>query len=79
MLESSGHSQMPVAAELGIQPSMLRNWCALLRGPSRLPGTTALPADLAAENARLKRELERVKMERDVLKRAIGILAEMPK
>jgi transposase len=38
-----------------------------------------LPADLAAENARLKRELARVKMERDVLKRAIGIFAEMPK
>lgn len=79
LLESSGRSQMQVAAELGIQPSMLRKWCAMLKGPSSLPGATALPADLAAENARLKRELERVKMERDVLKRAIGIFAEMPK
>ena len=28
------------------------------------------PADLAAENARLKRELQRTQMERDILKKA---------
>ena len=37
------------------------------------------PADQAAEIARLRRELERTRMERDVLKKAIGIFAEMPK
>lgn len=79
LLESSGRSQMQVALELGIQPSLLRKWCAMFKGPSSSPAVTVLPADLAAENARLKRDLERVKMERDVLKRAIGIFAEMPK
>jgi transposase len=44
-----------------------------------LTPSRAWSADLAAENARLKRELARVKMERDVLKRTIGIFAQMPK
>jgi transposase len=78
LLESSGRSQMQIAAELGIQLSMLRNWRAMLKGTPASPPATASSADLAAENARLKRELARVKMERDVLKRAIGIFAEMP-
>jgi len=37
------------------------------------------PADRAAEIARLRRELERTRMERDVLKKAVGIVAEVPK
>lgn len=41
------------------------------------PGS--VPSDQAAEIARLRRELDRTRMERDVLKKAIGIFAEMPK
>ena len=85
--ESSGRPQMQVAAELGIQPSMLRSWRAIQNGvPSRpqagqapATGPAALPADLASENAKLRRELERTRMERDVLKKAIGIFAEVPR
>ena len=90
LLESSGRSQMQVAAELGIQPSMLRQWRTVLTNssplprPAGLPGTAsassvASPSDQAAEIARLRRELDRTRMERDVLKKAIGIFAEMPK
>ena len=90
LLESSGRPQMQIAAELGIQASMLRQWRAALNGapPRSRAGvmTTALPAspvaspsDHAAEIARLRRELDRTRMERDVLKKAIGIFAEMPK
>lgn len=42
-------------------------------GPARRSVTQAQgpsPADLAAENARLKRELTRAQMERDILKKA---------
>lgn len=78
LLESSGRPQMQIAAELGIQPSMLRAWRAARNGmPPRAPAgqaaTTsqvASPADLASENAKLRRELERTRMERDVLKRS---------
>jgi len=90
LLDSSGRPQMRIAAELGIQPSMLRQWRAALNGaPSQSrPGgmTTGLPtspvaspSDQAAEIAKLRRDLDRTRMERDVLKKAIGIFAEMPK
>lgn len=89
LLESSGRPLMQIATELGISPSMLRNWRAVVKGvaprsrgskapaPSASPMTS--PADQAAEIARLRRELDRTRMERDVLKKAIGIFAEMPK
>jgi transposase len=80
---------MQIAAELGIQPSMLRAWRASLQGsPPGLVSTgfkpasaapLTSPADQAAEIARLRRELDRTRMERDVLKKAIGIFAEVPK
>lgn len=88
LLESSGRPQMQIAAERGIQPSMLRSWRAAQRGmPPRAPTgkvvpsgpATLSPADLAAENAKLRRELERTRMERDVLDKAIGIFAEVPR
>lgn len=86
LLESSGRPLMQIATELGISPSMLRNWRAVVNGgPTRsrasAPGASPLasPADQAAEIARLRRELDRTRMERDVLKKAIGIFAEMPK
>ena len=90
LLESSGRPLIQIATELGISPSMLRNWRVVVNGaaprskagsrapaPSTFPMTS--PADQAAEIARLRRELDRTRMERDVLKKAIGIFAEMPK
>jgi len=79
LLESSGRPQMQIAAELGIQPSMLRQWRATLNevalrsrsgaSPGLLPASpVASPSDQAAEIARLRRELDRTRMERDVLK-----------
>ena len=90
LLASSGRPLMQIATELGISPSMLRNWRAVVKGGpprsragSRTPTSSASPmaspADQAAEIARLRRELDRTRMERDVLKKAIGIFAEMPK
>ena len=71
LLESSGRPLMQVAAELGIQPSMLRGWRGTANG-AMLPTTTVTtprppsPAEQAAEIARLKRELDRTRQERDV-------------
>ncbi len=86
LLETSGRPVMQVATEVGISPSMLRNWRAVIRsGAGRprpsVPGVAPLPslADQASEITRLKRELDRTRMERDVLKKAIGIFAEVPR
>jgi transposase len=77
--EASGRPQVEIAAEFGIQPSQLRRWQKVVHGPSKpavtpaavaAPGaSTPTPADLAAENARLRRELDRARAERDILKR----------
>jgi transposase len=92
LLQGSGRPLTRVATELGIQPSMLRHWRAAQNGgplrprtgePSGSAAAAALaapsPADLASENAKLRRDLERTRMERDVLKKAIGIFAEVPR
>ena len=87
--EGSGRPQVEIAAELGIQPSQLRRWQKAIHGsgqrPPAAPAVAApaaiapTPADLAAENARLRRELERARAERDILKKAIGIFSETPR
>lgn len=86
--ETSGRMQTEVAAELGIMPTMLRRWQCKLGdssappvGPAAKPPVSAMtsPADQASEIARLRRELDRARMERDILKKAVGIFAEMPR
>ena len=74
---SSGLSVGTVAAELGIHDTLLRRWtkqfAAQATGAAWRPTTQApapSPSDLAAEVARLKRENERLRMERDILKKA---------
>lgn len=76
LLESSVRTLMQVAAEVGISPSMLRNWRAADGGRTAesraaTPGVSPLPspADQASETTRLKRELDRTRMERDVRKK----------
>jgi transposase len=91
LLQSSGRPVIQIAAELGVQPSVLRNWRSAQNGaPPRsranATGTTPAaapsgptPADQGAEVARLRRELDRTRMERDILKKAISIFSETPR
>jgi transposase len=93
LLRSSGRPLTQVAGELGIQPSMLRSWQRRQNGEAPQPQPVAAgmgsaaspsapvssPADQAAEIARLRRELERARLERDILKKAIGIFSEPPR
>src|ERR1700757_1139458 len=76
-----------VAKELGLRDSVLRRWVGQ-RGARREPTAAArrpttqatLPsADHAAEIARLQRENERLRMERDILKKSIAIFAGVQK
>ncbi|PWC72604.1 transposase [Azospirillum sp. TSH58] len=89
LLDGSGRPLEHVARELGLQPSVLRNWRRAAQGqPPRsrsgapaVPGaaTPATPDEQAAEIARLRRELERARQERDILKKAISIFSEAPR
>ena len=74
---TSGLSVMAVARELGLHETVLRRWMMQFgtqaTGTPRRSGTQAVapsPSDLAAENARLKRDNDRLRMERDILKKA---------
>jgi len=80
LLVSSGRPLTQIAGELGIAPSMLRNW---RRGQNTGPNTPALASrsvlDPAAEISRLRRENNRLRMERDILKKTVAIFSEPPK
>ena len=88
LLQSNGRPLMQIADELGIQPSMLRNWRKAVEvsaGASSRPDTQATPpqagnpGDQSSEIARLRREVERLRMERDILKKTVAIFSEPPK
>jgi transposase len=85
LLASSGRPLTRVAAELGVQPSILRSWRgtanAVEKAGADTPvgqATTAVSAE-QGEIRRLRRDLERAQMERDILKKAIGIFSGPPR
>ena len=73
---SSGLSVEKVATELGLHETVLRRWVKQFlpqaTGTVRRPITQApapSPSDLISEVTRLRRENERLRMERDILKK----------
>jgi transposase len=85
LLASSGRPLTQVATELGIQPSMLRSWRGTANGTVNPGADTPAGQAVAAVSAeqveirRLRRDLERTQMERDILKQAIGIFSGPPR
>jgi transposase len=77
-LLNSDKTAVEVAREFGVQPWNLRDW-------KRQYGSEAKPVDapmpqspqaMAQEIERLRKELARVTMQRDILKKTMGILSE---
>ena len=77
-LQSSGKSKAQVAQEFGINLWNLRDW-------KRQYGTVAKPVDapipktpeqMRLEIQELRKELARVTLQRDILKKTMGILSE---
>lgn len=68
-----------VARELGVERSVLRAWIRKTEEGRYEPAPgKPLKSDSQAENEQLRRELARVKMERDILKKALGYFAKDP-
>ncbi len=72
----SGKTGSEIAAELGIRANNLYNWA---KQSDRTAPVSSNRKDLAVENAALRRENERLRQQRDILKKTLGILSEPPK
>ena len=77
LLQSSDEPLVQIAAELGVSQWNLRDWRKQYgdSNGSRKPSKSAAVA-VQSELARLRRENQNLKAQRDILKKALGILAE---
>jgi transposase len=77
LLEQSGKSGTELGRQLGVRRNQLYKWQTELRGKAEraFPGRGQHP-EMADELTRLKRELESVKEERDILKKAVAFFAK---
>ncbi len=77
---SSGKPIAQVARELGISDTSIHQWRRELaqHGKEAFPGNGHQTA-LEEENRRLKRELERVQQEREILKKVLSIFSRESK
>jgi transposase len=85
MLESRVRTAEQLAVELGVSSWSLQRWAKVYGQDSAAGGPSggggppvADAAALMLENARLRRELETVSRQRDILKKALGILGQEP-
>lgn len=80
LVQTSGKPIAQIARELGISDSAIHGW----RKELAEHGKDAFPCkghqtEIEEENRRLKRELERVQQERDILKKVVGIFSRESK
>ena len=78
---ASGRSAAKVAAELGLRPPLLYRWARTERvldppGAGRKPRRSL--EELEAEIRRLREENAKLLEQREVLKKSLGILSEVP-
>ena len=76
LAQTSGKSITQVARELGISDTSIHQWRKELtqQGKEAFSGS-GHQTPLEEENRRLKRELERVQQERDILKKVVSIFS----
>ena len=77
MVVDQGRDLYEVAKELEIRPDILRKWKKKFEsdGQSGFPGSGRLKPE-EADLRRLRRENERLRMERDILKKAVAICSD---
>lgn len=77
LLQSSDEPLVQIAAELGVSQWNLRDWRKQYgeSSDSGKPRKSAVAAE-QSELARMRREIQNLKTQRDILKKALGILAE---
>ncbi len=81
---ASGKSAQEVATELGIKPDRLYTWKSVV-APDYQPPAPSVPElkkrttqQLEQELARMRRENQQLREQRDILKKTLGILSDSP-
>ena len=78
---ASGRSAAKVATELGIRPPLLYRWARLERLTNAAQAGAKFARsleELESENRRLRAENAKLVEQRDILKKTLGILFEVP-
>jgi len=80
LVTEAGNSQTQVASDLGIHPNTLCKWVQQYseRPQDAFPGKGHQLTEAEALR-KLQRENERLRMERDILKKAVAIFSKDPK
>lgn len=72
LVTEQGYTVAQAAKSLGVTAQSLRDWRERL---SPVAGVSTPPADLAVEVKQLRKENERLRMEREILKKATAFFA----
>jgi transposase len=75
LVTEQGMAVTQVARDLDVSVDTLHRW---LREARSATSSTTSEGSSSAELARLRRENEQLRMERDILKKALGIFSRMP-
>ncbi len=77
----SDKSVVEIAEELGIRPELLYRWKSEYKAQKQasFPGSGHLKDPEAEERRKLERELQSVKEERDILKKALAVFSRNPR
>lgn len=80
LVQAGQKSQAQIARDLGVADSTLSTWRKEFEehGPNAFPGS-GHQTPLEEENHQLKREVDILRQERDILKKAIGIFSHVPR
>jgi transposase-like protein len=76
LLVSSGKPPKQIAEELGVSSWNLRDWKKRYQPEPTAPARSL--KEVEAENRTLREELQRVKNQRDILKKTLGIISAPP-
>ena len=76
----AGRSQGEVSRDLGVSPWSLGEWIKKARAgqPPTQPATLAAETPEQRELRRLRQEIDYLRQQRDILKKALGILSAEP-
>jgi len=76
LVVEEGYTFKAAAAAVGVSDQSLRSWHAKLVPPPAPCGEHATLAELREENRRLRKQLRRAELEREILKKATAYFAK---